>query len=439
MILVIAADVEPGTPLLFRSTNSTSISNLSWSDAVAALAHESDIELVLFLDSSVSGENLVALQNAAEYSGGHAHVVDNIDTEELAHFINIKIEPNRSPIYQKRGPGPHGILLDNQSSKQLVEVTCTGDLDGIFMDSVGDLMEYLVLESNGFFVFAPHIEIEEEIMIDDLILECDGVAEVSVSVKSSFSAFKKPGQKMQKRGLSRLSLSTKEPISDIRVIADDGDNARAFPVQIAPQFVEIGAGRDLAPGPAWAKITMGSGIIRLKRASVKLFQLVSDIDGLIMEPSEQLKIEFEAHNDFETYELSVASSKDDWSIFVLSKTTDEKLSKTSVILSAHAPGNLVGVDSNTVTLYAKKNGKIMDSFMIRLVADDTPEIAADLVEFNSVVIRRLSTVLTTGEFDNSKSNSRIGYKKSNRIIFLNTIKLLEKIFVYIFKKNSFEI
>ena len=144
---MIAADVEPGTPLLFRSSNSTSLSNLSWSDAVAALAHESDIELVLFLDFSVSAEELSALQNAAEYSGGHARVVDNnqIDVAELEEYVNLKITPNRSPIYQKRGPGPHGVLLDNQSSEQLVEVTCTGDLDGIFMDSVGDLLEYVVV------------------------------------------------------------------------------------------------------------------------------------------------------------------------------------------------------------------------------------------------------------------------------------------------------
>ena len=67
-----------------------------------------------------------------------------------------------------------------------------------------------------------------------------------------------------------------------------------------------------------------------------------------------------------------------------------------------------GIETCTVTIAAAnlKNGKTVATFMMTLVADETPDIEADRIDYNIGIIQRLATVTSIGTFDNSEHYSR---------------------------------
>ena len=173
------------------------------------------------------------------------------------------------------------------------------------------------------------------------------------------------------------------------------------------QVIDVGTRRELAPGPAWAELISGD-IVRLKRAQIPLFQLQNDIEGLILEPGETLQIQFVAFNEGSEYDLSVSKSNDNWDIYLDTDRTDANAASTEVTVNLFVPMDTKGIETCTVTIAASnlKNGRTVATFMMTLVADETPDIEADRIDYNIGIIQRLATVTSIGTFDNSEHYSR---------------------------------
>ena len=111
--------------------------------------------------------------------------------------------------------------------------------------------------------------------------------------------------------MGRIALSSGDEISDVTLRTDSGDDITVDSFVKNPRIYEYGKRNNLpASEPAWASMVIGDNdVIRLKRVNIPLFQLQDEIDGLILQPGETIKIAFLAYNQGEVYDLSVAGSQ----------------------------------------------------------------------------------------------------------------------------------
>ena len=414
---VVAHDTVPGTQMLIFHSATSGIDNIEGQHGVAGVAFESDVQLTFFCEQPLTKAAKRAMGNIASYTGGNFYEVENVD--DFSDYIETKLGRDRGIVLKQqpeKGSTRTSFLMDDHSTNPLLEVTCNKELYSVRLAAVGggtdiDLLhsiDSLIVKSGELSVI--RLDAEESLNLGwyDILVDCEGKYEVTVTVTSDINAYKvHTSAKLPREQLGRLALSANQNVDQVEYNTDSGDQVTLLQAQPSPQIIDIGTRRDLEAGPAWATISIGN-IVRLKRASIPLFQLQDNIEGLVLEPGETLDIAFVAYNQAAEYDLSVTSSHNDWEVHLMSNHTTSASESTPVVVRVFVPIDAKGIQTCTVTLAAAStvNGKTVSTFMMTLVADETPDIPAGKTDINVGIIQRLATVTAIGSFDNTLHYSR---------------------------------
>ena len=351
------------------------------------------------------------MNNIVSYTGGQVARINEADLYLFADFVESKLNLGRATIYQNapsKGDSMNSIRVESRSSNPMMEVACKKGLKSITAEGINLLEEdYLFLSRDELnVVLLDGFQPEDDLI--DVEVDCEGKYSIAVTVVSDLTAYKMNiMSKVPRNLMGRIALSSGDEISDVTLETDSGDKLSVDSFVANPRIFEYGRKNALPESqPAWASMVIGDNdIIRLKRVNIPLFQLQDEIEGLILQPGETIKIAFLAYNQGEEYDLSVAGSQNEWDVFTSPIQTRKGDDRTLIEVTVTVPIVAKGIQSCTVTLAAANSkGKTISSFAMTLVADQTPDIEPAKIDHKVKVTNRFVETSVIGWFDNNNGN-----------------------------------
>ena len=352
------------------------------------------------------------MNNIVSYTGGQVARINEADLYLFADFVESKLNLGRATIYQNapsKGDSENKVRVEPvRSSNPMMEVSCKKGLKSITAEGKNLLEEdYLFLSRDELtVVLLDGFQPEDDLI--DVEIDCEGKYSISVTVVSDLTAYKMNiMSKVPRNLMGRIALSSGDEISDVTLETDSGDKVSVDSFVANPRIFEYGRRNALPESqPAWASMVIGDNdIIRLKRVNIPMFQLQDEIEGLILQPGETIKIAFLAYNQGEEYDLSVAGSQNEWDVFTSPIQTMKGVDKTMIEVTVTVPVVAKGIQSCTVTLAAANSkGKTISSFAMTLVADQTPDIEPAKIDHKVKVTNRFVETSVIGFFDNNNGN-----------------------------------
>ena len=242
----IALDTLAGTPILIFQSDSSGLENLEMAPGVAGVAMGNDVEISIYSELETTKLVKSALVDMTSYSGGMLFEVNNID--DILEVVEKKLQKDRGIVYRnapEKGSTLSSFLLEETGSDPILELSCNRQLHSVTLQGITDesididllhSIDSLLFKSGELSVYRLDAEIDLSTGWFDLIVDCEGKYEISVSVTSDLNAYKvNVNSKLPRTALGRLALSSNKIIDEVSYKADDGDQIKLLQFPSAPQ------------------------------------------------------------------------------------------------------------------------------------------------------------------------------------------------------------